>query len=707
MLHGNKHTQFDWCNVDWTAAAVWKLSMLEFGELCATTPSPTPMLKWSVDKLGTIWMDEVRCNGNEPGLSACSFNGWAHHDCSHGEDVGVCCHQCPPGIRPNPQPDGIRLVACRGDGCCRVEVEHDGTWGTVCDDSFSDADAQVVCRQVGCPTGGARQIQAFGGGSGPIWMDQVSCSGSEPGLSMCNFDGWAHHDCSHGEDVGVCCQGGCTSGGGSGGGSGGVATPGLRLVACRGDGCCRVEVEHDGTWGTVCDDSFSDADAQVVCRHVGCPTGGARQIQAFGGGSGPIWMDQVSCSGSEASLPTCHFDGWAHHDCSHGEDVGVCCQGGCTSGGGSGGGSGGVATPGLRLVACRGDGCCRVEVEHDGTWGTVCDDSFSDADAQVVCRHVGCPTGGARQIQAFGGGSGPIWMDQVSCSGSEASLPTCHFDGWAHHDCSHGEDVGVCCQGGCTSGGGSGGGSGGVATPGLRLVACRGDGCCRVEVEHDGTWGTVCDDSFSDADAQVVCRHVGCPTGGARQIQAFGGGSGPIWMDQVSCSGSEASLPTCHFDGWAHHDCSHGEDVGVCCQGGCTSGGGSGGVATPGLRLVACRGDGCCRVEVEHDGTWGTVCDDSFSDADAQVVCRHVGCPTGGARQIQAFGGGSGPIWMDQVSCSGSEASLPTCHFDGWAHHDCSHGEDVGVCCQGGCSGLESVGQPAVLHSKIVSLLHK
>lgn len=101
----------------------------------------------------------------------------------------------------------VRLVDGENEMEGRVEVRHKGVWGTVCDDSFEQPDAQVVCRMLGY-WGPAKSLKAatFGPGKGPIWLDEVQCFGSETDIRKCGLLPWGESNCGHNEDVGVRCS---------------------------------------------------------------------------------------------------------------------------------------------------------------------------------------------------------------------------------------------------------------------------------------------------------------------------------------------------------------------------------------------------------------------------------------------------------------------------------------------------------------------
>ena len=89
---------------------------------------------------------------------------------------------------------------------------------------------------------------------------------------------------------------------------------------------------------------------------------------------------------------------------------------------------------------------------------------------------------------------------------------------------------------------------------------------------------------------------------------------------------------------------------------------------------------------------WGVVCDDYWTNDDADVVCKALDYersePHAGRFRQSYFGAGTGPIWLDDLLCDGDETSLLDCLVAGGrraqnaiGEHNCRVTEVVGVRC--------------------------
>ncbi|XP_067928280.1 deleted in malignant brain tumors 1 protein-like isoform X2 [Watersipora subatra] len=614
----------------------------------------------------------------------------------------------------------------------RLLVKHNNVWGTVCNELWSNEDALVICRQLGYSNYTESSIHhSISRFYEPnllqvVWLTYVKCQGNETNLGQCEYTGWniTKLECTHTFDVKLSCLPDETTTLSSlailstttttvtttrqpttesttfhapvsttpvtstitpSSTTTALPIPTDALVTLQfgkqpNEGLLVITI--NGINYTVCDDFWDENAAAVVCRMNGysevinkqdiflLDVGDHYMASEF-----DVFPSKMACRGNETNISDCIFS--SMHSCMHADDVKLVCgpvpatlppttstpltttrattttvsttvtpftstlaEAHATS-------TPSISTTSalpdnraikarvpVRLAGGRDGSDGRLEVYINDTWGTVCSNRWSEENAEVVCRQQKYP--GVEEYRILSQrpdegiirGADPqvIWLDKISCDGTEEYLTACEHELAGTH-CAHVNDVLLSCEKNVTD------------VPDVTEMHVNGDIRLKgephrgvLEYYWDGAWGSVCDDGWDNNDAIVACRQLGYNNVSVHRIEsAYDSDSSPYSLTDVDCLGTEERLSSCHYkndseeircyDSRVFFLSGSGSRIAIECDPSSKD---------PRNEIKLLHGLNASNVgmlQYNLDGMWGSLCRESWSYRSAEVACTQLGFP--------------------------------------------------------------------------------
>ncbi|XP_063321491.1 scavenger receptor cysteine-rich type 1 protein M160 [Pelmatolapia mariae] len=560
-------------------------------------------------KHSTIWLNELKCEGDESTLWECKHPGWNYSDYSRVTVKKITCSS------------NITL-SLDGPKCAgAVQYSVDGiTQGYFCNNNIGEKEARLLCESLGC--GGLREIPLSERGDRErfkkaskmkldcsafkkadpdhLWQcvngndDSASCKPFSvicEGYTRLQLKGNQSNVCSGQLEkeennnwvpvqqdnftFDVCQQMHCGNSLSTNKNLNVTCTDEVKVVLRSGkDSKCygTVNFEVNGSVDPVCASTWTKKEAELVCKELGC----GELIYTKEHQNSRGIMDHVSCKGNESSL-------W-HCKAQHGKDI-QCSKQPYV-----------VCSGSVEVKLADGPGRCagRLEIKHEGQWKKVPENEWTDVQSAAVCKQLQCGEKG--KTEKFSQGSGSFLSITCPTNKKISNISECLTENSKKQllDQETGA-VGITCEG-------------------HKVVFLSGTCSGHVGIEHGREiyWLSGSNETWNNVSADTVCQQMHCGNAASFSFNSRADMINKVWKDSFSCSSRKKSLFECNQTTPLPPD-HHNSTAYVKCSGNIE------------MRLTnSCWG----KVRIRVEGKEGDMCADTWTEDKSVKLCEKLNCGT-------------------------------------------------------------------------------